>query len=151
MRNAYDILFTLETRLREYIHEVMTNRFGPGWEKHRVPGDLYQAWKDKRREAMSKGETEQRLLWYADFSDYLKVIIRKDNWNEVFKGVFRNETAVQAPFQRLAPLRIPTSHARLITKEDFLILLVEARQILKAIRRLSDDDNHLTLPPERFS
>lgn len=137
MSDAYDLLFTLETQLREYLYERMTERFGAKWETQRVSGELVKAWREKRQEARKKGEAAQPLLWYADFTDYIQIIARKDNWNDIFSDVFVNSIDIQVSFQRLHPIRVCTMHARPITKEDFLLLTVEAHRILKVIGKLN--------------
>jgi hypothetical protein len=116
----------------------MTERYGDRWEKHRVPGEKRKQWEEKRASGLGKGETEQRLLWYADFADYVDIIVRRDNWGEVFKAIFRNETDIRVSFQRLQPIRIPVMHARPITQDDLLLLGVEAQRILRAIGMLDD-------------
>jgi hypothetical protein len=40
---AYGVLFSLETSLRIFIHKVMTERFGRGWEKKRVSQPVYES------------------------------------------------------------------------------------------------------------
>ncbi len=140
MIRAYDILFSFETHMRAWLDDVMTGKFGMQWEKQRVPGDVHKAWKEKRQEAVGRGERKQRLVWYADFTDYIKIITRNDNWNEVFAAVFRNLMDIQVSFWRLHPIRICTMHSRILTKEDLLLLVVEVQRILRAIGRLSDND-----------
>ena len=130
---AHDRLQRFETKLRHFINKIMTEAFGKDWIKHRAPGDLRQAWLDKKQKDQNGGEREHPLFSYADFTDYLTIIIRKDNWNEVFKPYFRRRESVQESFQRLYPIRICTMHARLITQDDELYLLVETKRILKAI------------------
>ena len=137
--DAYDTLFSLETQLRDYIHEVMTDCYGPKWEKQQVSYELRQAWEKKRATAIEKGEEERPLLWYADFTDYVAIICQRNNWSGIFQPVFRNEIDIRASFQRLHPIRIPVMHARVITKDDILLLTVESRRILKAIGKLEDD------------
>jgi hypothetical protein len=137
-RAAYAQLSHLETHLRVFIHRVMTEKYGERWETQRVPGDIRKQWEEKRQNGLAKGETEQRLLWYADFTDYVTILLRSDNWREVFKAIFLNETDIRVSFQRLHPIRLPVMHARLIKKEDFLLLTVEVQRILRAIGRLDD-------------
>jgi Swt1-like HEPN len=136
MLEAYDLLFNLETQLREYIVEVMTRKYGARWIRQRISGDMKQQWADKKEIAVSKGEDELPLIWYADFSDYIQIIIRKDNWNELFESIFFNAIDIQASFQRLQPLRICTMHARPISREDLLLITVETHRILRAIGKL---------------
>jgi hypothetical protein len=47
---------------------------------------------------------------------------------------------VQVSFSRLQPVRISTAHNRNVTKEDYLLLSVEAHRILKAIGMIDPDD-----------
>ncbi len=135
---AYDIISNLEIRLREFLIEVMESVFGQSWMKQRVPGEIYKQWREKRDSAMSKGEDEQPILWYADFTDYERIITRKDNWKDTFEGKFLNMIDVQVSFQRLYPIRNCTMHTRPLTKEDFLLLTVEAQRILRAIGALEN-------------
>ena len=137
--DAYDILFSLETQVRESLHRVMTDRYGLKWEKQRVPHNLRQEWEKKRDYAISKGEKEQSLLWYANFTDYIDIICQRNNWGEIFEPVFRDSSDIRVSLQRIHTIRIPTMHARLITKADILLLTVESHRILKAIDRLEDD------------
>ncbi|MGH8067571.1 MAG: Swt1 family HEPN domain-containing protein [Candidatus Entotheonellia bacterium] len=144
MLDAFDILFNLETKLRIFIHTIMTERFGHSWYKQRVPGELCKDWQKKRIIALSKKEKEYPLLWYADFTDYIKIIEQNHNWNDVFRPVFQTKIDIQTSFQRLFPIRICIAHQRPITKEDFLLLTVESHRILRAIDELSAGGN----PPD---
>lgn len=130
---AHHILMRFETRVRGFINERMTATFGPKWVKQRMPSTIRQAWEEKREKARETGEQELTLIAYADFTDYVAIITRNDNWESVFKTVFRRQTLVQESFQRLYPIRICTMHARLITQDDELYLLVETKRLLKAI------------------
>jgi hypothetical protein len=58
-----------------------------------------------------------------------------DNWREVFSALFGRQEDVRESLQRLYPIRLSTMHARLITQDDVLLLLVESRRLLKVIRR----------------
>jgi len=98
-----------------------------------LPSNMLPNWVEKRDKAVAGGQAEQPLIDYADFTDYRLIIERKDNWNTVFKPVFGRLEDVRESFQRLFPVRIATMHARLITQEDQLLLLVETRRVLKAI------------------
>ena len=73
------------------------------------------------------------MLAYADFTDYVPIIIRKDNWSSIFREVFQRQELVAKSFQRLYPIRICTMHARIITADDELYLYIETKRILKAI------------------
>ena len=130
-QKAYDLLFRFETQVRKFIDEEMTAAFGPGWEKHRVSGGKHKEWRQKRTN--NKGDSGQALITYADFTDYLPIIVRNDNWDEVFETTFGRKESVQESFQRLYPVRLDTMHARLITQEDAIYLYAEVHRILGAI------------------
>ena len=115
----------------------MEATFGDNWIKQQVPGDVLTAWREKKQKAKDEGEPERSLIAYADFTDYVKIITRKDNWNTCFERFFRRQSSIQEFFQRLYPIRICTTHARLITQDDELYLYVETKRILSAIGNLS--------------
>ena len=89
---------------------------------------------NRQAKAHDDGEPVQPLIAYADFTDYVKIILRGGNWDQVFKPVFRRETLVQEAFQRLYPIRRCTMHARIITQDDELYLFTETQLLLKAMR-----------------
>jgi hypothetical protein len=95
---------------------------------------MLAAWREKKQKAMDSGEKEGPLLAYADFTDYVPIITRKDNWEKVFKPIFQRSEFVRESFQRLYPIRICTMHARMITQDDELYLHVEIKRILRAIK-----------------
>jgi hypothetical protein len=133
-KEAFDQLQRFEVALRRFIERVMQAAFGDDWMKRQLPANMLDAWIDKRDKAVKAGYSEQPLIDYADFTDYRAIIERKDNWNAVFKPVFGRAEDVRESFQRLFPVRITTMHARLITRDDELLLLVETKRVLKAIR-----------------
>lgn len=130
---AHDRLMRFEYRLRIFIDEAMTRIAGPEWAKHRVSEKMHSDWIHKRDSSLAKGEAEQPLIAYADFTDYVEIIIRKDNWRDVFGEIFSHKPSVEESFRRLFPVRICTMHARLITQDDALFLLVEVKRLSKAI------------------
>ena len=130
---AHDRLQRFETQIRRFIDERMTKGFGTNWIKRQVPRDIRQSWLEKEQKAREEGGGQHPLIDYADFTDYVPIIIRRDNWAEVFEDVFRRKTSVQESFQRLYPIRICTMHSRAITQDDELYLFVETKHILAAI------------------
>jgi hypothetical protein len=98
-------------------------------------------WVHKKETAAKAGEADWPLIAYADFTDYLAIVTRNDNWNAVFKQYFTRPESVRESFQRLYPIRLCTMHARLITQDDELYLLVETKRILRAIDRGGSEQN----------
>ncbi|MCY3919435.1 MAG: Swt1 family HEPN domain-containing protein [Chloroflexi bacterium] len=129
---AHDLLQRFESRIREFIDERMTTRFGPRWVDRNIPHDMRSRWVCRKQQARADGERDHPLIAYADFTDYLPIITRKDNW-KAFKGTFGRKESVQESFLRLYPVRKSTMHARLITNDDELYLHVETMRLLKAV------------------
>ena len=130
---AYSWLLRLETHLRRFIDDTMTRAFGEDWPRHRLPNKLHEEWADKKQKAEQEGHTSRPLVAYADFTDYERVICKRDNWREVFSRHFRRPENIRESLQRLYPIRLDTMHARPITQEDELFLVVEVRRVFKVI------------------
>ena len=130
---VHDRVQRFETHVRKFIDQSMSAAAGKNWIKHRVPGPIRQEWRDKQERAREEGEPERPLIAYADFTDYETIIVRNDNWTDVFKPVFRRKTLVHESFRRLYPIRVCTMHSRLITQDDELYLHTETQRILTAI------------------
>ena len=130
---AYRVLFVLETRIRAFIARAMADAHGDLWIAHHIPGDIRQKWQEKQRKALDSGEPKRPLIAYADFTDYIQIIERRDNWNTVFKQIFQRKEDVRESFVRLFPIRLCTMHARPVTLDDELLLRAESRRLLRAI------------------
>jgi len=126
-------LLRLETQIRQFIDERMTEAFGPSWPKHRLPKSLYDKWREKKARAKRAGAREWPLIAYADFTDYVAVICKRDNWREVFVSYFNRPEYVRESFQRLYPVSLDTMHARPITQDDELLLYVETQRLVKVV------------------
>jgi len=131
---AHDWLLRLETQVRRFIDALMTEAFGADWARHRLPNGLYDKWEGKKRTALQSGGRELTLIAYADFTDYMLIIGKRDNWH-VFEPFFGRQEDVRESFQRLHPIRLDTMHARPITQDDELLLYVETRRLIKVIRK----------------
>ena len=102
--------------------------------KRQLPKDMRNKWEAKRQAEIDAGREPRALIEYTDFSDYRMIIERSDNWTTAFKSVFGRPEDIRESFQRLQPIRIATMHSRIVTLDDELLLLVETRRVLKAIR-----------------
>lgn len=132
---GYEALHKFERRLRDFIDRAMTTKFGPNWPKHRLPGDTYQNWKKIAETAADSGSPIPRLVDCADFTDYVRIIVRNDNFSDLFSPIFVSKQRVEESFNRLFPLRLATMHARTLTKEDLLYLVAETHRMLQAIAK----------------
>lgn len=129
---AYSQLLSLEVMLRRFIDRHMTAQFGPKWVRSQTPNNTFDAWMEKKCIAEQAGGPTLPLVAYADFTDYVPIITRRDNW-KIFKPIFQREESVRESFQRLHPLRLATMHARLLSQDDELFLYVEVRRLSRAI------------------
>lgn len=126
-------LLQFEYHLRRFIDRQMKAAFGENWIRSQVDSDTRDRWREKQQAAADRGERGHALIDYADFTDYERVMLRKDNWKQAFQPVFRRRESVQESLQRLYPVRICSYHARLITQDDELLLYVETKRILRAM------------------
>jgi hypothetical protein len=130
---AHDQLMRFETHMRRFVSDRLNGLFGTKWVKQRVPNDVRQRWTDRKQAALESGDSALPLINYADFMDLLPIIVRADNWEAIFRSVFLRRESVEESFRRLHPIRLSTMHARMISQEDELYLIVEVRRLLKAI------------------
>lgn len=133
-RIVQSLLLELEVRLRRVIDDAMTEAFGPMWMLGRTTNDMADKWADKRdRDPLAQGLP---LVEYADFTDYALIVLRKDNWAQVFRHIFgRREADVRESLQRLQPARVTAYHNRPLGRDDYLVAAVELRRLLLAVSR----------------
>lgn len=132
---AYQTLLRFEREIRAFIVAVMSATFGPEWMKHQLPPNIHDLWQAKKAAALKAGADDIPLIEYADFTDYLLIIERKDNWASVFKQVFGRPEDIRESLQRLYPVRLATMHARIITLDDDLLLRSETTRMFTKLRR----------------
>ncbi len=118
-QEAYSLLRGLEEKLRMLIEQSLS-RLSEKWWKERIPDDVRQQAEDRKR--------RNDMLWpwmvganlhpihYVDFSDYVKIILRRDNWREVFALIFRDNEIVSAKLPELEPIRNALAHSHSLPK-----------------------------------
>lgn len=125
MAESYDLLTHFERELRHFIHQKMFEAFGPKWEKSRLPGTMYKRWREKRETAMHAGESQGLLIDYADFTDYVTIITKRDNWTDLFEMYFERAEFVRESLYRLHPIRVCTMHSRSLSQKMWQVLQTE--------------------------
>lgn len=91
------------------------------WIRRRVPEDVQKTIRggiEFERESKWVTFLPHHPLCYADFPDLLKIIQRKDNWEEVFQPVLRNKDKFLVLFKSCEQIRNKTCHCRVITDRD---------------------------------
>jgi hypothetical protein len=126
---AFGAIDAFENALRAFVSAKLEAVAGPNWFKQRVPGDVTTRAKGRRREAMRAGEPQLSLIHYTDLGDLIGVILRKDNWGEMFETVFDRAEWLKVDLERLNTHRRPTMHSRPIEP-------VQLCEIVFTIRRL---------------
>jgi len=133
--DAHDKLQRLEIELRRFIEAVLSTEHGEQWTKRSVPEPTLEEWKQKQEKARRHTDNPHPLVSYADFTDYERIICRRDNW-KYFEPYFHRRESVVESLQRLYPIRVDTMHARMITQDDELFLYVECKRLTRAMQKL---------------
>lgn len=132
---AFVRLRKFEMMVRAFLRAEMERAFGPKWMKQRLPNGLLEAWKARQDSAKGTPDFNEDLLSYADFTDYIRIIERNDNWKDLFEAIFIRREDVKESLQRLHLLRLATMHARCLSTTDLLLMLCETRRISNALER----------------
>lgn len=135
-KSAYEYITSLEMTLRLFIIETMTSFYGLNW-LEQIPSDVYEKLKESQAKDTAQNQTNNHLFEYADFSHYSKIIICKNNWDNVFKVYFGRKESVAESLLQLNCIRIAVMHSRTISQTDCFAAYVEADRILRAITTFS--------------
>lgn len=122
---AFQLLFTIEVGIRELIIRELSSRYGVKWWKSRLPADVIEKYKNGISSEKSIKWIQlvpHHPIYYTDFPDLRKVIVRNDNWREVFFSIFKNDTAFSGIFAQIEPIRNKVAHHRKISEGDLEIL-----------------------------
>ena len=138
----YEVLTDLEIKLRNCIGKSL-EKIDANWWKSRVPADVREN-AEKRMNIQSKnvGRSEPfNPIDFVDFPDYLRIIIRKDNWKSTFKEIFFNDEQIAyAKLKELEPLRNNLAHGRALTDREVDKLDFLASELSSCMARNSDSD-----------
>jgi len=118
----------LENALRRCIKSNLEN-LSKNWWIERIPLDIRQKVEERR----SKDELKREVIQYLDFSDYLKIIMRRDNWREAFQKIFKEQEVLLAKLKELEPIRNAVRHGRMLTIEQKEKLKVYSQDILRQV------------------
>lgn len=140
-QKAFLHLHRFEVAMRDFLEARLREAYGDRW-LQAIPADVLQGWQEKKQRGEADGKNDLPLIAYSDFTDYTKIIDRKNNWNHIFQPVFKRREDVKESLHRLGPVRIAVMHSRVILHEDELMLGLETRRVLGAIR-LAPTQNRL--------
>lgn len=142
---AYAMLNKLEVQLRRFIHRAMTDAFtDENWIKSQVDPKRVDEWRRAQETARKCRRPVGPLLDYCDFTDYIHIIGRRDNWPRAFERIFVRKESITESLQRLYPLRLATmhSHVNWISAQEIYLMDIELVRIYSAINAAypGDDD-----------
>ncbi len=132
----YQKMKRLETELRRFIQEKL-QAASQNWWLERVPDDVRR--RAEERKARNEGQypwenqVEAHPIHYIDFTDYVKIILRRDNWEQLFSAVFKERDIISARLRDLEPIRNSIAHFRNLRSEQAARLELNARDILRSI------------------
>ena len=132
--HPYDVLKNLENNLRELIKSELSE-ITPQWWRQRIPEDTrINAQNRKERNEKHVGARKHHLIFYVDFPDYKKIIIKNDNWNDVFRNVFGNKQLISSKLEELEPIRNAISHPSDLTSLEERRLKLSSEEIIVTIK-----------------
>lgn len=106
------IIHELEQLLRISIKKELSS-FSPNWWNSLIPFKLrQQAESRKRNEEHEFSSIEKDVFAYLEFSDYIKIITYKQNWNLIFEPIFKDKDTLTKTFKILTYIRNTVSHGR---------------------------------------
>jgi hypothetical protein len=127
----------LETTLRSFISSKLAG-ISSNWWVERVPEDVRKRAEERksRNERPYPWQSEQDVhpIHFVDFPDYVKIILRRDNWDQVFLPIFRDKEIISAKLRELEPIRNAISHFRPLTRGQEDKLELYASEIIGSVR-----------------
>lgn len=132
----FEILRELEGELRKCIVNNLS-RLSKNWWKERVPEDVQKnAGERKEREEELWPEMGVDLISWVNFSEYRKIILRKNNWREAFKNIFKDEEFISTRLKELEDIRNAIMHFRRpLSDDEETKLRLFSREILMKIQK----------------
>jgi len=139
---AFRVLNTLEMGLRNAIRLRLSELTPGNWWLDRIPPDVRDAAQERAQqqelEKASEPVSSEDLLDYVDFSSYVKILLRKNNWNDAFAKYFPTKEWLKTHLEELEPIRNSITHGRSLTGEDVERLELYARDVLGKLRDTAD-------------
>ena len=142
----YLLLKALEEEIRIFIKEELSIE-NPQWWEQLIPDDVKEnAEKRKERDERRKDwdYEEQPLISYIDFPDYEKIIIKKDNWENIFQHVFRDKNSISVKLKEIEPIRNAISHTRNLDSLEIRNIKFYSEEILRGISHYRENKSRLT-------
>jgi ribonuclease HIII len=118
---GYSLLDSFEPELRAFIKEELWRVYGEDWWAKGVPKEIRDKAEKRRRQEAEKGR-DADVMNFLDFSHY-ELILKKDNWDPVFKAVFQDDNSLLARLRPIQDIRNPVAHTRGLSRGDKATLI----------------------------
>jgi hypothetical protein len=103
-----------ETYLREEIQRKLEEKYGEEWWEKGVPQEA----KDACTKLAEKEDSDEPLLNFAGFTEYISIITSNENWNKIFSPLFKKPLPlVKTYLIELRKLRRRAYHNRQVSDD----------------------------------
>lgn len=122
---AFELLFSIENVLREFITESLESLDGSRWYRRRLPGDILDSY--KKGLEFEKAQVHVKFIphhpvYYLDYPDIRKIIVKADNWRDAFAKTFVNKEHFQFAMMRTEPIRNKIAHNRVLSDDELKVI-----------------------------
>lgn len=133
----YEYLKELENILRRFLQNKL-GEITQNWWKERIPEDVRVNAESRKASNESRwpchSASDLHPIYFVDFTDYSKIISRRDNWDQVFKPILGGESSIlAAKLRELEPIRNSISHSRSLSESESEKLKLYSSEIKKML------------------
>lgn len=139
-REEYTRLYSLERNLRRLVIDQLS-KITDKWWRQRIPKDIREEAEERKRREEQTPYPGPNLhpVWYIDFSHYVKIITKRDNWKEAFEPIFKNKEHIKVWLEGLAQIRNKIAHMRPLGPREKVNLDALSQDILVCIWKYTCD------------
>ncbi len=132
---CFNLISTLEKRLRKYIKAKLEQYYGPNWWHSGIEADIRTKAELRCKHKKSLGG-EGQLMDCLDIDDYQSIITQSKNWDRIFKASFEDKEMVVARFKILKSIRNQVAHTRgAFNGQERLDLIATVRYFIDKISK----------------
>ncbi len=124
-----------EFKVRNFIESRMTSEFGTNWVSSNLPPQMRDSWTEKLEKHRKGNASNFRLIDFADFTDYSRIITNRKNF-PAFAAFFHRIENIRESFNRLEPCRLALCHGRDMSTEEYTFFCTEIARIEWQIGKL---------------
>ena len=129
-KSPYELLKEFEGKFRAFI-EYRLSLDDDNWWKSKIPQDIREKAEGRKKdnETVFPWHNRPNLhpLHYVNFAEYSVIIEKRDNWDAIFKPIFKDQPVIKAKLKELDHIRNDIAHTRelTLTQEQMLPRLLK--------------------------